>query len=66
MIQISKVKKIFNENDVQVSANSMNMIRDDFNRQIRLMAKRCKEGNVKRLTPSTYHIALEKLGEYLK
>ena len=53
MIQVSKVKKIFNEND-------------DFNRQIRLMAKRCKEGNVKRLTPSTYHIALGKLGEYLK
>lgn len=65
MIQVSKVKKMFNENGLQVSADSMNMIRDDFNRHIRQMIERCKDGNFKRLTPSTYHIALGKLGEYI-
>ena len=65
MIQVSKVKKMFNENGLQVAADSMNMIRDDFNRHIRQMIERCKDGNFKRLTPSTYHIALGKLGEYI-
>ncbi len=66
MIQVSKIKKMFNENGVQISADSMNMIRLDFNRHIRRMAERCKDGNVKRLTHRTYHIAMGNLGEYLK
>ena len=57
---------MFNENGVQISADSMNMIRLDFNRHIRRMAERCKDGNVKRLTHRTYHIAMGNLGEYLK
>ena len=59
----SKVKKIFNENGIQVPTLTMNMIREDFNRHIRRMAERCKEGNVKRLTDKTYFIALGNLGE---
>ena len=66
MIHASKVKKIFNENGIQVPTLTMNMIREDFNRHIRRMAERCKEGNVKRLTSKTYFIALGNLGEYLK
>lgn len=66
MIHASKVKKIFNENGIQVPTLTMNMIREDFNRHIRRMAERCKEGNVKRLTDKTYFIALGNLGEYLK
>ena len=65
MIQVTKVKKVFHDNGVQVSAQAINMIRDDFNRHIRQMIERCKDGNFKRLTPSTYHIALGKLGEYI-
>ena len=57
MIQVTKVKKIFHDNGVQISAHAVNMIREDFNRHIRRMAERCKDGNVKRLTDSTYHIA---------
>ena len=57
MIHVSKVKKIFHDNGIQVSAQSINMIREDFNRHIRRMAERCNDGNVKRLTDSTYHIA---------
>ena len=66
MIQVSKVKKAFHEIGIQVSTDSINMIREDFNRHINLMTKRCKEGNVKRLTSSTYYIGLGKLGDYLK
>ena len=66
MIHASKVKKILNENGIQVPTLTMNMIREDFNRHIRRMAERCKEGNVKRLTSKTYFIALGNLGEYLK
>ena len=66
MIHASKVKKRFNENGIQVPTLTMNMIREDFNRHIRRMAERCKEGNVKRLTDKTYFIALGNLGEYLK
>ena len=57
MIQVSKVKKVFHDNGLQVSAQAMNMIKDDFNRQIHRMAERLKDDNVKRLTDKTYHIA---------
>ena len=60
MIHASKVKKIFNEKGIQVPTLTMNMIREDFNRHIRRMAERCKDGNVKRLTDKTYFIALGK------
>tara|TARA_Y100000310_G_scaffold217868_1_gene218989 strand:- start:878 stop:1078 length:201 start_codon:yes stop_codon:yes gene_type:complete len=66
MINIGKVKKVFNESDVQLSAESLNMIREDFNRHIKRMAERCKDGNVKRLTDKTYFIAVGNLSEYLK
>ena len=57
MIQITNVKKKFNDNGIQMTTQAMNMIRDDFNRKIDRMVNRCKDGNVKRLTDSTYHIA---------
>ena len=63
MIQVSKVKKVFNSLGIQLSADSINMISDDYNRHIRLMAKRCKDGNVKRLTPDLMWIALGRLGD---
>ena len=66
MIQVTKLKKIFHNHGVQLSAKALNMIRDDINRQLEKMAKRCKDGNVKRLTPETYHIALGKWSKYLE
>ena len=57
MIQVSKVKKIFLDNGLQISSSAINMIREDFNRNIRRMAERCKDGNIKRLTDSTYYFA---------
>ena len=58
MIQITNVKKKFNDNGIQMTTQAMNMIRDDFNRKIDRMINRCKEGNVKRLTDKTYHISV--------
>ena len=64
MIQVTKVKKIFHDNNVQLSVQALNMIKEDIDRGLRKMAERCKEGKVKRLTPETYHIALGHLKEY--
>ena len=65
MIQVTKVKKIFHDNNVQLSVQAINMIKEDIDRKLRKMAERCKEGNVKSLTPETYHIALGNYKEYL-
>ena len=66
MIQITKVKKIFHNAGVQLSADAVNLIRHDIHKQIRQMAQRCRDGNVKRLTVSTYNIAIGKYTTYLK
>ena len=63
MIQVTKVKKIFHDHNVQLSVTALNMIKEDIDRKLRKMAERSKDGNVKRLTPETYHIAL---GKYLE
>ena len=64
MIQVTKVKKIFHDNNVQLSVQAINMIKEDIDRKLRKMAERCKDGNVKRLTPQTYHIALGQYDKY--
>ena len=61
MIQVTKVKKIFHQHGVQLSAKALNMIQDDINRQLIKMAKNCKDGNVKRLTEEIFFIALGNL-----
>ena len=63
MLQVNKTKKIFHDHGVQLSVKALNMIREDLERHIYKMAERCNEGNVKRLTPETYHIAI---GNYLE
>tara|TARA_R100001244_G_scaffold12427_2_gene14376 strand:- start:181 stop:414 length:234 start_codon:yes stop_codon:yes gene_type:complete len=65
MIQITKVKKIFHDAGVQISTSAIILIRHDIDKQIRQMAERCNDGNVKRLTVSTYHIAIGKYDTYL-
>ena len=66
MIQVTKVKKVFHDAGIQLSSDVIDIIKDDISRQIRLMAKRCKDGNVKRLTTSTYYIAMGRYEQYLK
>jgi len=66
MIQVTKVKKVFHNAGIQVSTDAINLIRSDIERQVRLMAKRCERGNVKRLTSDTYHIAMGNLKQYFE
>ena len=66
MIQVTKIKKRFHENGVQISPTAINLIRDDFNRKMDRMINRCKDGNVKRLTDKTYHISLGVLKDFIK
>ena len=66
MIQVTKVKKIFHDKGIQISIKSLNMIKVDIHRYLEKMAERCKEGNVKRLTSETYHIALGNYDQFRK
>ena len=66
MIIVTKVKKKFHDNGLQITTTAINMIRDDFNRKIDRMINRCKDGNVKRLTDKTYHISLGVLKDFIK
>jgi len=66
MIIVTKVKKKFHDNGLQITTTAINMIRDDFNRKIDRMIHRCKDGNVKRLTDKTYHISLGVLEDFIK
>ena len=43
MLQVTKVKKIFHDKNVQVSTKALNMIRVDFNRYLEKMAERCRK-----------------------
>jgi hypothetical protein len=66
MIIVTKVKKKFHENGLQITTTAINMIRDDFNRKIDRMIRRCNDGNVKRLSDKTYHISLGVLEDFIK
>lgn len=61
MIQKTKIKKLFNAQGIQCPVSTLNQIEEILIRQVNTMAKRCKEGNVKRLTPELMWIALGNL-----
>jgi fructose-1-phosphate kinase PfkB-like protein len=58
MIQKTKVKKAFNTTGVQISSSALAMMNDHIAREIQKYANRCKSGNVKRLTPELFYVAL--------
>ena len=55
------IKKVFSNEGVQLNEEALGMILDDIKRNVYLMAKRCRKGNLKRLTPELYYIAIGKL-----
>tara|TARA_R100000278_G_C5449746_1_gene156876 strand:- start:655 stop:855 length:201 start_codon:yes stop_codon:yes gene_type:complete len=61
VINKSNVKKIFNKEGIQCPIDSLNQIEEILTRQVITMARRCKEGNLKRLTPELMWIALGNL-----
>lgn len=66
MIQVTKVKKAFHDEKLQVSTDALNMMNDEIARTIRRWVQNTKNGNVKRVTPETIHIAFGQLGRYLR
>lgn len=53
-----QIKEIFKNNNVQLGAGSLEIIEDELNRYVRILAVNCNNGNVKRLTPDLMWVAL--------
>ena len=56
-LYVKKTKDIFHKHNVQLSAEMINMIDEHISRSLTNMAKRCKSGNVKRLTPLFFWVS---------
>ena len=56
-----EIRGVFKEHKVQLGADALTLIEEEFQRKVRTMARRCSDGNVKRLTSDTYFIALGKI-----
>tara|TARA_X000001388_G_C2217769_1_gene117958 strand:+ start:90 stop:284 length:195 start_codon:yes stop_codon:yes gene_type:complete len=57
-IQKTKVKRIFNEQGVQLSADVMDNLNYEIVLSLTKMALRCKDNKIKRLTPQLMGYAL--------
>jgi len=55
---ITNIKKIFSEAGVQLGTQSINMIEKEMVFLAERMAKRCVQGNLKRLTPELFWVAM--------
>lgn len=55
-----EIRKMFKSHGVQLGAGSMEMVYDRFRAITSRMAINCKNGNIKRLTPDLFWIALGK------
>ena len=58
MLQKTKVKKIFNDAGVQLPEETFMLLDDEVRRIITRWANRAVDGNVKRLTPDLFWVAL--------
>ena len=57
-----QLDKLYHDIDAgKLGADAKTLIEEDIKRKVRVMAKRCKDGNVKRLTGDLYFIAIGKL-----
>ena len=61
MVNQKSVRQVFKDHDIQLGSGTMEMIDREVYRQIVLMAKRCRAGNVRRLMTDLFWIALGKL-----
>ena len=57
----SEIKQIFKDNGVQLGKGTIESIDHEAKLMVKRMTIRCKQGNVKRLTPDLIWIALGKL-----
>jgi|TARA_R110002012_G_scaffold282444_1_gene472178 hypothetical protein len=61
LLRANQVRAKFNKANIQVSDDTMKLINDVVEREVQKMVVRCSEGNVKRLTPGLFYIALGNL-----
>ena len=54
----TNIKKIFSEQGIQLGAGSLDMIEKEMVFFAQRMAKRCSDGNLKRLTPELFWVAM--------
>tara|TARA_Y100000310_G_C20087611_1_gene536746 strand:- start:25 stop:237 length:213 start_codon:yes stop_codon:yes gene_type:complete len=57
VITKTKVKKMFNDAGIQCPIATLNIIDTEVHRRVQSMIYKCKEGNIKRLTPDLYYLA---------
>ena len=55
IIKANKLKDIFHNYSIQINTEAVNLINDEIQRLIENKAMKCKEGNIKRLTPELYY-----------
>ena len=55
------IKQAFKHEGIQLGKGTIESIEYELKIQISLMAKRCKEGNLKRLTPELFWVALGRM-----
>jgi len=60
MIQKTKLKKLFNDEGIQMPIKTLNILDDEIKRIIYKWLKKTKESNIRRLTPELIWAALEK------
>jgi len=54
----TQIRKVFKTKKVQLGAGAAEVIEDHIQRMVTGMADRCVSGNVKRLTPDLFWVAL--------
>ena len=60
MVNMSKMKKAFHNENIQITTEAMNMLRDDVNKTILKWVQNTKKTKVKRLKADNIWIALNK------
>jgi len=59
----TEIKKAFKEHGVQLGAGAMDQVMYELKCVVNRMASRCQQGNLKRLTPELFYIAMGKLND---
>ena len=54
----TEIKKVFKDYDIQMGKGSIELIEHEIKHTVSRLACNCKDGNVKRLTPDVFWIAL--------
>ena len=57
----AQIKLIFKEHGVQLGAGAIDQVQYELKCVVNRMANRCKEGDLKRLTPELMYIAMGRL-----